>query len=202
MHRRSPLRPRRRRGPRVVAAALGGAFVIAGAPHAHAADGARPAWAPQSVFVQAGVTDHAHTTVVGATWPWSWRREFAGGTLTGYSEIAFGRWNSELDDHTHASAWVTQLGWTPVLRWQSSPRPQHGFIEAGIGVNALLPIYRNGDRRFSTTLNFGDHVAAGLRFGDEGRHEVSLRLQHFSNAGIKKPNPGEGFVQLRYALTY
>jgi lipid A 3-O-deacylase len=35
-----------------------------------------------------------------------------------------------------------------------------------------------------------------------GRREaadLSLRLQHVSNAGIKEPNPGENFVQLRYA---
>jgi lipid A 3-O-deacylase len=199
---RSPSRLRARRHARVVAAALCGTFVLAGRSHALTAGNERPTWAPRSVFAQVGTTDHAHTMVIGATWPWSWRREFAGGTLTAYSEAAFGRWNSELDDRGHASAWLTQLAWTPVLRWQSSPAPQHGFIEVGIGVNALLPIYRNGDRRFSTTLNFGDHVAAGLRFGDGGRQEVSLRLQHFSNAGIKKPNPGEGFVQLRYAFAY
>ena len=198
MDSRSAPSPRAKRCLRVAAAALGVAWL----PHAIAAEAARPGWVPRSLFAQAGVTDHAHQAVVGATWPWSWRREFAGGTLTGYYEASFGRWNSELDDHTHASAWVTQLGWTPVLRWQSAPTPQHWFAEAGIGVNALLPIYRNGDRRFSTTLNFGDHVSAGLRFGDEGRHELQLRLEHFSNAGIKKPNPGEGFVQLRYAYAY
>jgi hypothetical protein len=27
-----------------------------------------------------------------------------------------------------------------------------------------------------------------------------LRLQHFSNAGIKKPNPGEDFLQLRLSF--
>ena len=39
-------------------------------------------------------------------------------------------------------------------------------------------------------------------FGARGEHEVSLRLQHFSNAGIKHPNPGETFVRLRYVRRF
>ena len=31
---------------------------------------------------------------------------------------------------------------------------------------------------------------------------VILRVEHTSNASIKKPNPGENFVQLRYGYTF
>jgi hypothetical protein len=31
---------------------------------------------------------------------------------------------------------------------------------------------------------------------------VGLRLSHVSNAGIKEPNPGENFLQLRYARSF
>jgi len=41
-------------------------------------------------------------------------------------------------------------------------------------------------------------VGIGRRFGDRGRHEISMRVEHFSNGSIKKPNPGENFLQLRY----
>jgi len=30
----------------------------------------------------------------------------------------------------------------------------------------------------------------------------SLRVQHFSNAGIKEPNPGETFYKVRYAYRF
>jgi hypothetical protein len=33
------------------------------------------------------------------------------------------------------------------------------------------------------------------------QHEVALRVRHFYNAGIKLPNPGENFRQLRYTYT-
>ena len=47
-------------------------------------------------------------------------------------------------------------------------------------------------------FNFGDHLAVGRSFGVQREHELALRVQHFSNGGIKEPNPGETFLQLRY----
>ena len=89
-----------------------------------------------------------------------------------------------------------QYGVTPFLRYTIS----NGlFVEAGIGVNAITPIFRSRDHQFSTTFNFVDHLGFGLRFGASRENEISLRVQHFSNAGIKKPNPGQDFAVLRYA---
>ena len=67
----------------------------------------------------------------------------------------------------------------------------------GVGANYIVPIFDSGEKRFSTKFNFGDHVAIGRSFGQHS--EVSLRVEHFSNAGIEHPNPGENFGQLRYA---
>lgn len=67
----------------------------------------------------------------------------------------------------------------------------------GIGGNFLLPIYRSGTKRFSTAFKFGDRLAIGRRFGDGGRHELAFRFQHCSNAGIRHPNLGEDFLQIR-----
>ena len=33
-------------------------------------------------------------------------------------------------------------------------------------------------------------------------HELALRVQHYSNAGIRHPNPGENFVQLRGSFAF
>jgi hypothetical protein len=73
---------------------------------------------------------------------------------------------------------------------------------ADAGAALLVPIFRTTDKQFSTAFNFGDHIAVGMQFGEGGLHEVSLRLQHFSSACIKEPNPGENFVQLRYGMRY
>jgi lipid A 3-O-deacylase len=153
---------------------------------------------PSSVFLQGGVAEEAQMAIIGATWDWSWYRDFSVGRLGGYWEASIGRWNSDVDDQG-GSAWVTQLGVTPVLRLYPHSWGGRWFVEGGIGFNFLQPIYRSASKRFSTAFNFGDHLAVGRRFGSGGRHEVALRFQHFSNAGIKAPNPGENFLQLRYS---
>jgi lipid A 3-O-deacylase len=152
---------------------------------------------PATLFLQAGSAGRkTQMYVAGATWDWGWHRQFSHGAMHGYWEVSFGRWVTDVGGGS--SAWETQVGLTPVLRWQ--PKSAHNwFAEIGIGANLILPIYRSADKRFSTTFNFGDHLAIGRQFGAHHRHELALRLQHFSNGGIDQPNPGENFVQLRYS---
>ena len=84
------------------------------------------------------------------------------------------------------------------LRWRPNERNGGWFIEGGIGLNIISPKYNTRTKEFSTTFNFGDHLALGKRFGHQGQHELSLRIQHFSNARIERPNPGENFLLFRY----
>ncbi len=154
-----------------------------------------------TVFLQGGLADDTDMLVVGITWDWPWHRDYALGRLSGYWEMSFGRWDTN-HPALDGSTWVTQFGVTPVLRLQPESWGGRWFIEAGIGANLLLPVYRSSDKRFSTTFNFGDHLAVGRRFGQRAEHEIALRLQHFSNAGIKRPNPGEDFIQLRYSRRF
>jgi lipid A 3-O-deacylase len=152
-----------------------------------------------STFVQAGFANDARAYVVGASWNWRWKKSLRWGEITGYWESSIGQWRTRHGPEGDHSALVTQVGLTPVLRWAPGGTTSRLFLELGIGANVLFPIYETDDKRFSTTFNFGDHLAVGHRVG---RHEVSLRLQHFSNAGIRHPNPGENFLQLRYAVRY
>lgn len=159
-------------------------------------------WRPDGLFLQSGWGKRVQATVFGAKWDWQWEQEFAGGRASGYWEASFGRWHAEAGASPAGSAWVTQLGLTPVLRWRPGTIGDEWYVELGIGANLVTPIYRRHERRFSTAFNFGDHVAVGWRFGSGRQHEVALRLQHFSNAGIQHPNPGENFLQLRYGWRY
>jgi hypothetical protein len=158
----------------------------------------RPWWQPDGAFVQYGVAEDAQAITGGGVWQTNWSYGLGAGRLGLYFEVSLGRWRATLEDGSTSSAWVSQIGITPVLRWT---KPAHGspwFAEIGVGANVLTPIYRSGDKSFSTAFNFGDHLALGRTFGVRDQHEIAVRLQHFSNAGIKHPNPGEDFVQIRY----
>ena len=154
---------------------------------------------PSTLFVQAGIGDQStRAYVAGATWDWNWRREYSFVTATGYFEADIGRWATN-DHGVRSSAWVTQVGLTPVIRLQPSGAFSHWFAELGVGANYIVPLYRTGNKRFSTEFNFGDHFGVGHQFGERRQHELTMRVQHFSNAGIKRPNPGKNFLQLRYS---
>jgi len=89
------------------------------------------------------------------------------------------------------------LGLTPMLRAMPAAAGQgHWFIEGGEGIAVSDGRYASGDRFFSTRFNFVTNVGAGWVWGRS--HEVSLRIAHASNAGIRQPNPGENLLQLRY----
>jgi lipid A 3-O-deacylase len=153
--------------------------------------------APTGVFVQAGVGDQSTDAyLAGLTWTLPWRYNFGFGSFGAYFGAAIGRWHT--NGPKESTAWPTQISATPTLRF--SPRvASNWFAEIGVGANDIVPLFKSGHKRFSTEFNFGDHVGIGREFGPM---EVSLRVEHFSNAGISHPNPGENFVQLRYAYHF
>ncbi len=146
----------------------------------------RTAW-----YVQGGVAEDAQSLTVGASRDWRWEKQYRYGHVSGQWQGEVARWHSESQNST-------QVGVTPALRWRPNGWHEGWFVEGGIGVNVIFPKYNTRSKEFSTTFNFGDHIAIGKQFGADRQHEWSLRFQHFSNARIENPNPGENFLQLRY----
>jgi lipid A 3-O-deacylase len=154
---------------------------------------------PSTVFAQVGVGDQqTQAYLLGASWDWAWQRQVGPGSVGGYFEGAFGRWTTR-DNGVRSTAWPTQISLTPVLRFHPNGSLRPWFAEIGVGANYIVPVFDSGRKRFSTEFNFGDHAAVGRQFGPGDRQELSVRIEHFSNAGIEHPNPGENFVQVRYA---
>jgi hypothetical protein len=155
---------------------------------------------PSTLFVQAGVGDNRTTAyLAGATWEWNWQHRLFGTTVTGYVDADFGRWTTR-QAQSERSTWATQIGITPVIRAEPTGRWSCWFAEVGVGPNYIIPLFRSERKRFSTEFNFGDHAAIGRAFGRQRRQEVAIRVEHFSNAGLGHPNPGENFIQLRYSV--
>ena len=170
-------------------------LVLAG----EAPDASKP-FSPEAhaVFLQFGAGDHTRTATVGFSWDLPWRKRWANGELSACMDTSLGRWWIKQDGAAGAP-WVTQVGLTPVLRYRWLKKWPGWFAEVGIGANVLTPVFNDNNRRFSTAFNFGDHLALGRGFGEGMREELAVRVQHYSNGGIKQPNPGINFVQLRYS---
>ncbi len=182
---------------RLGAAAFATVAMLGVAAAARAQSDPASGWRPDRVFGQLGRGVDTTGVVAGATWDWAWQRPLGRGLLTGYHELALGHWRSDTGIADRGS--FTQFGATPALRYWPAGEAVRWFAEAGIGLNVLDPVYRTRDKSFSTALNFGDHLGVGYRSPQAG-WEASLRLQHFSNAGLRKPNPGEDFLQLRWSI--
>jgi lipid A 3-O-deacylase len=127
---------------------------------------------------------------LGLQWRWDKRWLEAGGWHLGaYWDVQLGAWNNGRD--------ITDLSLTPVFRYQRSSGRAIPYAEAAIGFHMLSNHQITSGRIFSTRFQFGDHLGAGVRFGP---HDVGLRIQHLSNGGIARPNPGINFLVLRYQL--
>lgn len=157
--------------------------------------GVRADWRPDAVFIEAGVApSSSYSLRLGAQWSWAWQGRFGNTAATGFTEVFVSHWN--------ARDKVTQVGVLPMVRL----RPENGqspwFMEGGIGITLTDSLYRNHGKEFSTRFNFVDVIGVGRSLDAERRREVSLRVAHVSNGNIKKPNPGENFLQLRYAVAF
>lgn len=157
---------------------------------------------PDTVFLaQAGAAKHGtYSLTLGLGWPWSWRRQWAGTEVTGSTEAFISHWR--FDGIGGGQRSLTQVGLLPLLRLRFSEGRSPWFVEGGIGVTWMDRMYRIPERQFSTRGNFIDVLGVGRNFGVDGRHELGLRIAHISNANIKRPNPGEDFIQLRYAVKF
>ena len=158
------------------------------------------------VYVQGG-HNFAHGTdtdnlFVGVMVPWGAPRpSFLGTSFSSYFDGYIGQWRGP--DANNNTKTYTNLAASVVGRFRFSEGRSPWFTEASIGLSYLDDIYQKpGGRVYSTRLNFTERFGVGVSFGARDEHEVSLNYQHYSNAGIKKPNPGEDFVQLRYAYRF
>lgn len=157
---------------------------------------------PRTWYVQAGWAEHsAYAATLGVTLPWrtgSW--ELGGGAVRGHWDAFISNWSSRYDTGGRHNTFLAGIG--PSLRWRGQQGQSPWFAEVGTSITYANKHYRNADARFSTRYNFASHIGVGMNFGPQRAHEVSLRVQHTSNASIKRPNPGENFVLLRYARSF
>lgn len=138
---------------------------------------------------------------VGVQWDWANRFFQSNGThIGGYwdltaAQIRQNRYQNIVDNTKS----IYDIGITPVFRFQRDDKLGL-YAEAGIGAHYFSDLYDNNSRHFSTKFEFGDHLGVGYVFNN--KWDVGLKVQHFSNGGIKKPNSGANFAVVRAAYHF
>ena len=155
-----------------------------------------PAGAVDGVSVEYGQGNGTDLGRVGVQWDWNKKWLQTGDWhLGGYWDLSAGYWNASNVPVGRNSS-IIDIGLTPVFRVQQND--MRGFYgEIAVGFH-LLSHTTIGNKTLSTAYQFGDHLGAGYRFGDKGQYDLSYRYQHLSNGGIKKPNNGINFNQVRF----
>lgn len=177
---------------RTVKHLVAAAVIAAASPMAYAVDG---------MSFEYGDSDSSSSDVklyrIGLQWKWS-QKWFVTGNwhLGGYWDASLGYWDNNSAAATHSS--ITDIGLTPVFRFQQNNASGISpYVEAGIGFHFLSHTSVTAQRQFGSSFQFGDHLGFGLRFGSNGQYDLGYRYQHLSNAGIKQPNNGISYHQLR-----
>lgn len=123
-----------------------------------------------------------------------WRSSSLEHPLELHLEGSVAYWHANHSNHTPKSRnALWQVGLTPMMRWWLT---DHWYLEGGIGPT-LMSHTRFLNKDISTALQFGDHIGIGRALNDKWR--FGIRYSHFSNASIKRPNPG--FNMLHFSIS-
>jgi lipid A 3-O-deacylase len=177
---------------------LAAAGLLAGAASlSHAFD-----WKPDGAALQVGGGSHSSRMAgVGVIWDWDFERMRRKAELTAHTELMVNHWRA--DAVGGGERGYTQLVLLPSLRMRLSRGRSPWFIELGIGASWMDRLFETPQKSFSTQWNFYDMMGVGHTLGGpDGKHEIGLRWIHVSNGGVKHPNPGQDFLQLRYVARF
>ncbi|MDT3671096.1 MAG: acyloxyacyl hydrolase [Aromatoleum sp.] len=181
--------PDPKRGPRSAGRPLSGARALGGVVLAGAALGCA---AEPGVVLQGGRYDSVETVGLQVVLDDWFRAERGGWRVVGYPELQVNRHELNGDKLWQGGVFAT-------FRVDPAHARMRPYLEAGLGAN----VFSRGDlgsKDFSTRFQFGEHIGIGVAWGGNtgGTNEtwVGLRFTHYSNAGIKKPNPGLEALQL------
>ena len=91
------------------------------------------------------------------------------------------------------------LAVSPILRLPLTHIAQQPVeLELGIGLS-VLDDTRFAGKDVSTHYQFEDRIGLSTSFGERQEYRVALLYLHYSNAGLKKPNPGLDFISLSFS---
>ena len=126
--------------------------------------------------------------------------ESNGTHLGGYWDASIGAWRgNRYRDMPGQTQHLADIGFTPVFRFERDDKKGF-YAEGGVGFHYLTKLYDNDGYRLSTNFEFGDH--AGLGYVFRNNWALGMNIQHFSNGGIKAPNSGVNFIEMKVSRRF
>lgn len=158
-------------------------------------------YAVDSASFEAATGNKTQMVRFGAQWKWANKWLQSNDThVGGYWDLTLAQWRgTQYQNRPDTTQNITDIGITPVFRFQRDSKTGF-YAEAAVGAHLLSEVYDNNGRTFSTAFQFGDHIGIGYVFSN--KLDLSLKMQHFSNGAIKKPNPGVNFAVLGAKLVF
>jgi lipid A 3-O-deacylase len=156
------------------------------------------AFAMDGMSVEAGSGMDTNTGRVGAIWnfdhKWLTDNQWQ---VSGFWEAMAGRWSGHSNNSDNQT--ITDISLTPVFRLQQKlTTGVSPYLEGAIGIHLISPNFIYQNRRFGSTFQFGDHIGAGICFGEHHQFDLGYRFQHLSNGGIKQPNEGINLNEIHF----
>lgn len=121
-------------------------------------------------------------------------KEFGGSPAAG----GRGRYAITVNPEFGVSGWrgpnghSLQLSAVPMFRLEM---PSRWFVEAGVGISYFTST-GFATKDITSHFHFADHLGVGWHFAE--RQSLGVRVSHFSNLGLKRPNPGIDALQVSY----
>lgn len=163
-----------------------------------------PAWAQQrglikGAYLEGGVAPHGdgdtQAVAAGVLLSGAPPEALHSSRMTYYWDVFASGWRAPTVIDGRQNYW--QIGVIATLRYRFADGQSPWFADAGFGISTMDHHYQTPSREFSTDFQFTEILGLGYTFGERHQYELSMRLQHVSNGGIRKPNPGENFVRVR-----
>ena len=113
-------------------------------------------------------------------------------------ETSVGYWDGDVVLRKGGNDKIVAMTTGPLFRWQFEPRNINKpsvYLEIGVAASWLSDTNISG-RRLSTHFQFEDKGAVGLCFGQNQQYDMGIRVIHYSNASIKRPNNGVNMMLL------
>jgi lipid A 3-O-deacylase len=160
---------------------------------------AMPVYALDGGYLLLGRGDQTDIARVGLLWNWqkTWRVT-DDWHLGGNWDVSLGYWQKR--GAANDNQRIVDIGVTPVFRLQRNAVAGFApYLEGAIGFHLLSHTYPG---KLGSRFEFGDHVGMGANFGPKQEYDFAYLFQHLSNGGIKQPNHGINFNQIRFGYHF